>query len=164
MSSLYGAYEKYQTEIEHSAKVTKDCLAFSMRWEFLKRWKRNFFRRKMPRVQIAFFTKRKCSFSSLKIILLYPSIKSFLSFGRENKTRRKALTRNSFHSTSSRKRMWRGGHSNLSFGFIAIPILSPVCLFFFQTRAFGDNRRTCNFQCHNQKREGNVEGNKEIDG
>jgi len=59
--------------------------------------------------------------------------------------------------------MWRGGYSSLSFGFIAIPILSPACPF-FQTRAVGDNRRTCNFQCHDQKREGNVEGNKEIDG
>ena len=124
-----------------------------------------FFRRKTFCAQLASYQELKQMLQFIKDQppVANPGSKSFLSFGRRNQTRRKALTRNSFRSTSSRKRMRRGDYSSLSFGFIAIPILSPVCLF-FQTRAVGDNRRTCNFQCHDQKRKGNVEGNKEIDG
>lgn len=133
---VYGAYEKYQTEIANRAQKRVNCISFpccvfnALRISKAMEMKFFFVEKRFAPNSLLTRNWSKYCFSSLKISLPYPGSKSFLSFGRRNQTRRKALTRNSFRSTSSRKRMRRGGNSSLSFGFIAIPILSPACLFF----------------------------------
>lgn len=95
----------------------------------------------------------KCDFSSLKIQRASEG-KSFLSFGWENKTRKKTSNEEVLpldFITKENTVAVRFSHS----GLLRFPNPFLGFLFFlfflFQQCAVGDNRRTCNFQCHERK-------------